>query len=100
MSKQTLIRPILTEKTARLMEQGQYAFQVRSGASKVEIRKAVKKQYPEVTILDVRTMNVRGKKKRQFTRQGTMEGSTASYKKAIVSLDPEGAQIDFFENIY
>ena len=100
MSKETLIRPILTEKTARLMEEGQYAFQVRKGASKVEIRKAVQAQYPHVIIEGVRTVNVRGKKKRQFTQQGPMEGRTASYKKAIVALSPEGEEIDFFENIY
>lgn len=100
MSKQTLIRPILTEKTARLMEEGHYAFQVRDGASKVEIRKAVQAQYPNVIIKDVRTANVRGKKKRQFTQRGAAEGRTAGYKKAIITLDPEGEQIDFFENIY
>lgn len=96
----TLIRPILTEKTAHMMEEGQYVFQVRDQASKVEVRKAVEQQYPNVIVTGVRTMNVRGKKKRQFTAAGAIEGSTSGYKKAIVSLDPEGEQIDFFEDIH
>jgi len=42
-------------------------------------------------------MIVRGKRKRQMTRRGVVEGRQPFYKKAIVTLR-EG-QIDFFENI-
>ena len=96
----TLIQPILTEKTSRLMEETQYVFQVREQASKVEVRKAIEREYPNVRVDGVRTQNVRGKTKTQFTRAGQIEGNTGSYKKAIVSLDPDGEQIDFFEDVY
>lgn len=99
MSNTILIRPLVTEKLTELMEQGQYAFQVAKHANKVQIRKAIEQRYPGVRITDVRTMVVRGKRRRQQSRRGLVQGRTASYKKAIVSVDPEGQQIDFFENV-
>jgi large subunit ribosomal protein L23 len=44
-------------------------------------------------------MVVRGKRRRQFTRRGLVEGRVASYKKAIVTLEPDSEQIDFFEEV-
>jgi large subunit ribosomal protein L23 len=99
MTKETLIRPIVTEKLTRLMEQGHYAFQVRMDANKVEIRKAVEAQYPGVRIKEVRTMIVRGKNRRQFTKRGLREGRTSSHKRAIVTLQADSAPIDFFEQV-
>ena len=99
MPRDVLIRPLVTEKLTYLMEQGQYAFVVDMKANKVEIRKAVEARYPGAVVKDVRTMIQRGKRRRQFTRSGVTEGRTAYYKKAIVTLDPEGEQIDFFEQI-
>lgn len=93
-----LIRPLVTEKLTRLMEEGNhYAFEVRKTANKIEIRKALEDRYPGVKIKEVRTMNVRGKRRRQFTKRGVVEGRKRSYKKAIVTL-AEG-EIDFFENV-
>ncbi len=93
-----LIRPLVTEKMTRLMEEGQhYAFEVKRSANKIEIRKALEARYPDVKVKEVRTMNVRGKRRRQFTRRGVVEGRQRSYKKAIVTL-AEG-EIDFFENV-
>ena len=98
MSTPVLIRPLVTEKMTRLMEEGShYAFIVRKDANKIEIRKAIEKRYPDVKVKEVRTMVVRGKRRRQFTRRGLVEGRKASYKKAIVTL-AEG-EIDFFEQI-
>lgn len=99
MSRDILIQPLVTEKLTHLMEQGQYAFVVDMEANKVQIKKAIQKRYPGVKITGVRTMIVRGKRRRQFTRAGVVEGRTAFYKKAIVSIDPEGEEIDFFEQI-
>lgn len=99
MSRDVLIRPLVTEKLTYLMEQGQYAFVADMKANKVQIRKAVEARYPGVIVTGVRTMIQRGKRRRQFTRTGVTEGRTAYYKKAIVSIDPEGEQIDFFEQI-
>ncbi len=100
MSKDVLIRPIVTEKMTRLMEMeegAQYAFEVRRDANKIDIRNAVEAHYPGVKVARVRTMIVRGKRRMQQTRQGITVGRKATIKKAIVQLQ-EG-EIDFFEQI-
>ena len=99
MSREILIRPLVTEKLTTLMESGHYAFVVNLKANKIQIRKAIEERFPGVHIKEVRTMIVRGKRRRQFTRRGVREGRTATYKKAIVTLAPDSEQIDFFENI-
>ena len=93
-----LIRPIVTEKMTRLSEEGRhYAFEVRKDANKIEIRKAVEQRYPGVAVKDVRTMIVRGKNRRRYTRAGLIVGKERSYKKAIVTLSD--GEIDFFEDV-
>jgi large subunit ribosomal protein L23 len=99
MSNAVIIRPILTEKMTALAEKNCYAFEVSKGANKIEIRQAIEAKYPEVRVAEIRTMIVRAKRKRQLTRQGPVDGKNASYKKAIVALDPAGPQIDFYENV-
>lgn len=99
MSKNVLIQPYVTEKTTRLMEEGQFTFIVDMNANKPQIRQAVEQRYPGVKITKVRTMIMPAGHRRQFTRQGVVEGRTPAVKKAIISLDPEGEQIDFFESI-
>lgn len=99
MSKQVLIRPYVTEKMSHLMENGHYAFVVAKDANKVEIRKAIEKRYPGVKIDEVRTLIVRGKRRRQFSKRGVLQGRRASYKRAIVTLQKDSERIDFFENV-
>jgi large subunit ribosomal protein L23 len=98
MARSILIEPYVTEKMTRLMEEGNhYAFKVAKDANKIQIRKALEARYPDVDIKEVRTMVVRGKRRRQFTRRGLIEGRKPSYKKAIVTL--KSGEIDFFESI-
>jgi large subunit ribosomal protein L23 len=53
----------MTEKTLSLKEQtNQYAFEVNPRANKVQIKDCIEKTF-KVSVLGVRTMNVRGKKK-------------------------------------
>lgn len=93
-----LIRPIVTEKMARLSEEGRhYAFEVRKDANKIEIRKAIEDRYPGIAIKEVRTMIVRGKNRRRSTRGGLIQGKERSFKKAIVTL--VSGEIDFFADI-
>jgi large subunit ribosomal protein L23 len=99
MDQDVLIRPLVTEKLTAQMELGHYAFVVRRDANKVEIRKALEVRYPAVKIKEVRTMVVRGKRKRQMTKAGLVEGRAPSYKKAIVTLLADSERIDFFEEI-
>jgi large subunit ribosomal protein L23 len=99
MNKQVLIRPFVTEKMSHLMEERHYAFVVRPDANKIEIRKAIEARYPGVQVKEVRTINVRGKRRRQFTKRGLVSGRTSAYKRAIVTLQAESAPIDFFESV-
>ncbi len=93
-----LIAPVLTEKSTRLTEEGRhYAFRVASDANKIQIRKAIEERYPEVEVKEVRTMVVRGKRRRQMTKRGLVQGRKASYKKAIVTL--ASGEIDFYEAV-
>ena len=89
-----IIKPIVTEKMTKMAEnkQSRFAFYVQSQANKIEIKKAVEGLY-NVTVLDVNTLNTRGKKKSRYTKSGIISGTTPSYKKAIVTLK-EGDTID------
>lgn len=99
MSKRVLIRPYVTEKTTYQMEEGKYSFVCDLEASKPEIRQAIEERYPGVDVANVRTQVVPGKRRRQFRDGNMIEGRTSGFKKAIVELDPDGEQIDFFEGI-
>ncbi len=93
-----LIAPVLTEKSTRLSDEGRhYSFQVAKSANKLQIRKAVEERYPDVDIKEVRTMVVRGKRRRQFTKRGLVQGRQAAWKKAIVTL--RSGEIDFYESV-
>ena len=98
MTRQIILKPIITEKAEMLSEKrNQYCFKVDKKANKLEIRKAVEKLY-NVTVKDVNTMIVPGKERSRFTKTGVQRGTKASYKKAIVTLTA-GETIDFFADI-
>ena len=90
-------RPILTEKITALQDRRQYAFEVDEAANKVEIAVAVEKKF-NVTVLNVRTVRVKGKRKSQMTRRGRFAGRTRLWKKAMVTLK-DGDKIDYLENV-
>jgi large subunit ribosomal protein L23 len=73
----------LSEKATRLGEEGnEYVFVVDPKANKLEIKNAVQKLFGK-TVIDVRTMNYAGKKKRERRAD---YGRTNHWKKAIVKL--------------
>ena len=93
-----IIKPIVTEKMTALGEKlNRYGFCVDPRANKLQIKKAVEDLY-NVTVVDVNTMNHKGKKKSRYTKAGLIVGRTASYKKALVTLK-KGESIDFYSNI-
>ena len=92
-----LKKPLVTEKVSALNEKGKYGFIVDADANKVEIKKAVEKQYG-VNVERVNTMLVMGKKKTRYTKAGVLAGRKPSYKKAIVTL-AAGEIIDFYSNV-
>ena len=92
--RDVLVRPLVTEKSTRLMsEQNQYTFQVHPDATKVDIRRAVEELF-KVRVLAVRTMWVRGKRR----RFGRYVGNRPDWKKAIVKVAP-GQRIEIFEGL-
>ncbi len=98
MSKQIIIRPLITEKSELLSENlSQYSFVVNKNANKIEIRKAIEAMYG-VNVDAVNTIIVPGKSKVRNTRTGLQKGRKPSFKKAIVRLS-EGEEIDFFGDI-
>ena len=95
---QILIRPIFTEKIARLSEtEDKYAFEVYAGANKIEIKNEIEKKF-DVKVINVNTMVQRGKIRQQLTRGGRFYGRRPDWKKAIITL-AEGNKIELFENV-
>ena len=89
---EVLRAPKMSEKTLSLKEEAnQFAFEVDQRANKIQIKESIEKSF-KVSVLKVRTMNVRGKKK----RLGRYQGLKSSWKKAIVTLK-EGDTIEYFE---
>ena len=70
-----LIRPVITEKSTMLMEEGKYTFRVPLTANKVQIRQAVEKIF-NVKVEKVATIRVLGKTK----RMGRTQGKRSDYK--------------------
>ncbi|MFQ6130851.1 MAG: 50S ribosomal protein L23 [Armatimonadota bacterium] len=93
--RQVIIRPVVSEKSTRLMEQEpkKYTFEVHRDANKTMIRQAIEAIY-EVKVKKINTLNVRGKRRDFGRRYAT--GYTASWKKAIVTLQP-GHELNIFE---
>jgi large subunit ribosomal protein L23 len=88
---EVLIKPVVSERTTDLMAENKYTFQVDPSANKIEIKHAVESIF-KVDVTDVRTMNVKGKLK----RQGRFTGYTSDWKKAVVTLK-DGQRIPIFE---
>ena len=85
--EEVIIRPIITEKSNRLMEDHKkYTFEVAMSATKHEIKHAVETLFG-VKVLKVNTVIVKPKKKRVFGKFRKY-GYTRAYKKAIVTIDP------------
>src|SRR5687767_11600994 len=86
---QAIRRPLVTEKSQALKaEANKVVFQVEPAATRADIKNAVEKAF-NVTVLDVNTMNFRGKTK----RVGRNTGKRQNWKKAVVTLK-EGDEID------
>jgi len=88
-----LRRPVVTEKSTLLQENGRYVFEVAPSATKLEIKEAVESAF-DVSVEKVNTMNVKGKKKRFGPKFSQMR----SWKKAVVSVAP-GQSITLFEGV-
>ena len=87
-------RPVVSEKSARLLEQGQYVFYVPTTVNKIEIRKQIEKEY-NVNVVSVNVSNLKGKER----VRGRLKGTTQTKKKAVVSLK-EGQEISEIKALF
>jgi large subunit ribosomal protein L23 len=90
-----IIRPIITEQSMEDLDIKKYAFEVARDANKIEIKKAVEEIFG-VTVVQVNTVNVRGKEKRTGAYP---KGYSASWKKAVVKLSADSKTIEIFEGM-
>jgi large subunit ribosomal protein L23 len=88
-----LIKPVVSEKSYGLLDEGKYTFIVAPDANKTQIRLAVEEVF-RVKVTNVNTVNRPGKRRR--TRYGW--GKRPDTKRAIVTL-AEGDRIDIFAEV-
>jgi large subunit ribosomal protein L23 len=87
--RDVIIRPIVSEKSYNLIDQGKYTFEVHPDANKTEIRLAIEKIF-DVKVASVNTLKRQGKSRR--TKFGI--GRRKDTKRAIVTL--RQGSIDIF----
>lgn len=93
-ARDIIIAPIISENTMdQMQEANTYTFKVAKTANKVEIRNAVEEIF-SVKVVNVNTMNVRGKKR----RLGFHVGKKPDWKKALVKL-AEDDEIEIYEGL-
>jgi large subunit ribosomal protein L23 len=91
-----VVRPVVSEKSTWLGEQGKYVFEVAPGANKIQIKRAVEEAFAnkKVQVDSVNILRVTGKQR----RRGRSVGMTRSWKKAVVTLKA-GQRLDLFEGV-
>jgi large subunit ribosomal protein L23 len=88
----TIVRPLITEKSsAAYQNRREYTFVVHPEASKAQIREALQQLFG-VTPTAIRTLQAR----RHEVTRGRVRGTTARWKKAVVTLQ-DGDSIPVFE---
>ncbi|MDL2362918.1 MAG: 50S ribosomal protein L23 [Patescibacteria group bacterium] len=101
MSKTTILRPRLNEKTYALSNDRVYVFEVEQGVNKHTIARAVESQF-DVKVSEVNTLNQKGKAKRIISINGkrmkNAEGRRNDFRKAYVTL-AEGFSLPFFNAV-
>ena len=91
--RDVILKPVVSEKSYALLDDGVYTFIVHPDANKPEIRDAVEAIF-NVQVTKVNTLNRKGKRKRN--RRTVTFGKRPDTKRAIVTL-AAGDRIDLFE---
>jgi large subunit ribosomal protein L23 len=87
-----IVRPVVSEKSYNLIDQGKYTFEVDPRSNKTEIKQAIEQIF-DVKVAAVNTMNRKVKTRR--TRFGM--GKRKDTKRAIVTL--RSGTIDIFGEV-
>lgn len=85
--------PRASEKAAIMASKGTYVFNVPTSANKLEVRKAVEKQF-KVSVVRVNMLRGEGK----VVRRGRVMGRRSSWKKALVTLKA-GEKLDLYKGV-
>ena len=89
--RDVLVKPVISEKSYALLDEGKYTFIVAPGSNKTQIKQAVEAVFA-VKVANVNTINRVGKRKR--SRNGF--GKRKDTKRAIVTLAEGSKPIDIF----
>ena len=90
--RDVILRPIVSEKSYNLIDEGKYTFEVDPASNKTEIKQAIEHIF-KVKVSSVNTLNRVGKEKK--TKYGI--GKRKDTKRAIVTL--KSGTIDIFSSI-
>ena len=90
--RDVILRPIVSEKSYNLIDEGKYTFEVDPASNKTEIKQAIEHIF-KVKVASVNTLNRVGKERK--TRFGI--GKRKDTKRAIVTL--KSGTIDIFSSI-
>jgi len=90
--RDVIIKPVVSEKSYNLIDQGKYTFEVDPRSNKTEIKQAIENIF-KVEVASVNTLNRVGKVRR--TKFGL--GKRKDTKRAIVTL--KSGTIDIFTNV-
>ncbi|MFB4165930.1 50S ribosomal protein L23 [Alteribacillus sp. JSM 102045] len=93
-ARDVIKRPVITERSADLMDEKKYTFEVDVKANKTQIKKAIEEIF-EVKVEKVNTLNYKGK----FRRFGRYTGYKPKRKKAVVTLTADSQELEFFEGV-
>lgn len=91
-ARDVIKRPVITERSAELMDQKKYTFEVDLRANKTHVKQAVEEIF-DVKVEKVNVQNYKGK----FKRMGRHAGYTNKRRKAIVTLSADSKDIEIFE---
>jgi len=94
---ETVLRPVISEKSIVQSQAGKYTFAVHSEASKIEIASAVAALF-SVKVADVNLLTTKAKSTRGALARSPFPGKTTPWRKAVVTLAP-GEKIQFFEGV-
>ena len=89
-----ILKPVISEMSMDVAQKKKYTFKVARDANKTQVKSAVEHIFG-VEVEKVNIMNVNGKVK----RMGKNVGTTASSKKAVVTLTQKSKEIEFFQGL-
>ena len=93
----TIIAPVITEKSTVLSEQNKVVFRVPLTATKGDVKAAVEALF-KVKVLGVNVSTTKAKEKSRNRRRGRVQGYTSPWRKAVVTVRPTD-KIEFFEGV-